>query len=389
MKIGIVTSHTSFKNNYGAVLQCYALCEQLKLWNIEPHVINYTYQNSAMTVGMATRESHSIFNRLKYIFSGDVGFIQKIQYRLNRKNRMAMEKLFVDFYKTYIPMTSAEGKSFEEISENGFGYDGYITGSDQVWNPIIHNNQNDPCCFLQFAEDGAKRIAYAPSFGIAELPENCKENLKKYVDTFDAVSVREVSGQKILFDAMGKEYPIVLDPTMMADEKIYQSISSNKPKNLPEHYILCYRFGKVKYFEDILKKVSRKLGLPVVELPLSIESYGKRSRKTYSVGPAEFIGTIKGADLVMTDSFHCSVFSILNHKPFYTFYRQANHDKNSMNGRMADLLDKLNLQDRLIANAEDYKKIDFSLAINYDGVDEKLSQNRQTSQEYLKKALGL
>ena len=97
MNVGIVTSHTSFKNNYGAVLQCYALCEQLKRWEISPYVINYTYTNSNTVIDMTTRANNSVLARLKYILSGDVSLIQKIQYRLNRKNRRRLEKKFFDF----------------------------------------------------------------------------------------------------------------------------------------------------------------------------------------------------------------------------------------------------------------------------------------------------
>ena len=388
MDIGIVTSHTSFKNNYGAVLQCYALCEQLKRWEVSPHVINYVYSNAGMVVGMATRESHSLLARIKYILSSDVNFIRKLQYRLNRRKRMELEKRFVDFYHSFIPLTSSVGASYEDIEKNGFKFDGYITGSDQVWNPLIHGNTNDPCCFLQFSEPGKKRIAYAPSFGVSLIPEHCKESLAKYIESFDAVSVRERTGQKILKEVSGKDFPVVLDPTLMADPEVYKPIS-HEAQGLPDHYILCYRFGKMKYFDDIVKRASKKYHLPIIELPLSIESYGKGTKKEYSVGPAEFIGAIKGAELVLTDSFHCTVFSILNHVPFYTLLRQAKGEKGSMNSRMEELLSTFGLQNRLIASKDDVLKVDFSATIEYDGVDKILQEKRKESQEYLKNALEI
>ncbi len=386
MDVGIVTSHTSFKNNYGAVLQAYAMCEQLKRWGIAPHVINYTYSNSNAIVDITNSNSRSFLSRIKYIFSSDVRIVSKLQYRFNRKKRKALEKRFIDFYKARIPLTSTIGASYEEIKENGFGYDGYITGSDQVWNPLIHGNKNDPCCFLQFAEPGKKRISYAPSFGISTLPDFCKESLVTYINTFDSVSVRELSGQKILLDAVGKEFPIVLDPTLMADTEVYDAISQ-KVNGLPKRYILCYRFGKMKYFDDVLKRISKKLRLPVVELPLSIESYGKGTKKEYSVGPAEFIGAIKGADLILTDSFHCTVFSVLNHKPFYAFLRQEKGDKNNMNGRIEDLLRLVNLEDRLLLSFDDFKEADLSMPIDYACVDRILDEKRKISQAFLKNAL--
>ena len=386
MNIGIVTSHASFKNNYGAVLQCYAMCEQLKRWGITPHVINYAYTSLNGEIDISNSNHHTFISRIKYILSSDVNLIAKVQYRINRKHRKLLEGKFVNFYQNYIPLTPKTSITYDELKKNGLGFDGYITGSDQVWNPLIHGNKNDPCCFLQFAEPGTKRIAYAPSFGISFLPNYCKESLMHYINTFNSVSVREISGQKILHDIVDEEFPVVLDPTLMADPDIYDQICE-KNKSLPEHYILCYRFGKMKYFDVVLKKISRKMNVPVIELPLSIEAYAKGTRKDYSIGPAEFIGAIKGADLILTDSFHCTVFSILNKKPFYSFLRQNKSDKNSMNGRIEDLLQTLKLENRLIRSLEDFEKTSVSLNMDYSYAYEIIDEKRKASQTFLKNAL--
>lgn len=386
-KVGIVTSNTSFSSNYGAVLQCFALVEQLKLWGYEPYVINYSYTNNNVEMTIENKIDRSLRAKVKYIFSSDVSIFQKIQYRINRKNRNNMEKKFVDFYEKFLPMHNKSRVTFEELCKHPLGYDFYITGSDQVWNPVIHGNENNPCCFLRFAEVNAKRIAYAPSFGIKDFPNQLEGSLKEYIKGFDVLSVRENEGKKIIKRVCDIEVPVVLDPTLMADPLVYKSISKTL-ENLPKKYILCYRFGNMEYSIRIIKEVSKKLGLPVVELPLSIESYGKGSKLCYDIGPAEFIGAIRGAEVVLTDSFHCTVFSILNKKPFFTFMRQKAGEKNNMNGRMIELLNKLNLSERLISENEECKDIISKVYdIEYSGTDKILEEERKKSQNYLREAL--
>jgi hypothetical protein len=386
-KVGIVTSHTSFSSNYGAVLQCYALVEQLKLWGYEPNVINYSYTNNNVEMTIDNSIDRSLNAKIKYIFSADVSILQKFQYRINRNNRNNMEKKFINFYEEFLPMHSKDKVTFDELCQHPLNYDYYITGSDQVWNPVIHGNQNDPCCFLRFAERESKKIAYAPSFGIKDYPKNLEDNLKKYVVDFDSLSVREKEGKEIIKRVCNIDVPVVLDPTLMADPIIYNVISK-KPENLPKKYILCYRFGNMEYSTKIIKEISKALRLPVVELPLSIESYGKGSKLCYNIGPAEFIGAIQNAEVILTDSFHCTVFSILNKKPFYTFLRQKENEKNNMNGRMIELLNKLNISERLISEEEKCRDLISKLYdIDYTSVYNILDRERNKSQEYLRKSL--
>lgn len=387
-KIGIVTSNTSFANNYGAVLQCYALCGQLRKWGLDPYVINYAYKNQGVEITTTTRTKRSVLSRIKYILSQDISPSQKIQYRLMRKKREKMRQLFLDFCNMYISFHSEIPSDFSELEKNPPDYEYFITGSDQVWNPVIHGNRNDKGCFLQFAPPTAKRIAYAPSFGIQDYPNELKASLAQYLSTFHSISVREYEGQRIIKDACGIKVPVVLDPTLMADPDIYSEIS-DCPIELPEKYILCYRFGKMSYATKIIKQASKALKLPVVELPLSIESYGKGSRLCFDIDPSRFIGAIKGAELVLTDSFHCTVFSILSHTPFYTFLRQADGEKNNMNGRMEGLLEMLRLEKRLITpkSAESFH-LDLDMEEEFSMAEAKFHEMRAESQKYLKNALS-
>lgn len=388
-KVGIVTSNASFANNYGAVLQCYALCGQLRKWGFDPYVINYSYLTQGVEATTTSLVDRSLFSKIKYLFSHDVSWTQKVQYRMKRSDRQNMRDAFLQFCRTNLSFHSNEPAGYADLKRNPPGYDYYITGSDQVWNPVIHGNRNDEGCFLQFAQPNARRIAYAPSFGICDYPEKLNASLRQYLSTFDAVSVRENEGREIIKRACGADVPIVLDPTLMADPDVYSPISSCDAP-FPEKYILCYRFGKMKYATEIINAIAKRMYLPVIELPLSIESYGKGSMLRYDIDPSRFIGAVRGAELVLTDSFHCTVFSILYHVPFYTFMRQPLGEKNNMNGRIECLLQTLEMENRMIAeNAGERTYANLELQDRFLNTDRILRELRRKSQNYLRRALDI
>ena len=383
MKTFIMTSNASFLDNYGAVLQAYAMSKQLGRWGYEPEIVNYKYNTGNQTVSVENQVDRSVRARIKYIFSGDISFTQKILYRLAREKRNVQTDIFREFVKNNIPIDLDTPVTYEELKRNKSDYGCLICGSDQVWNPLIHANQNDPGFFLQFGNNECKRIAYAPSFGISTLPDKSKLNLKEYTDRFNALSVREVSGAAIMKEICGVDVPVVLDPTMMADSEIWQEFD-RMPSGMPKRYILVYRFGRMNYMERQIKNIASELGIPVFEIPVSIESYGKGSKLVFGVGPEEFVTLIRNAKMVLTDSFHASVFSILNHTPFYTFLRQGKNEKNSMNSRMENLLEMVGLQNRLIY--PDDAVVDFT-EINFVDVDGILAAKREGSQRFLRDAL--
>lgn len=384
MKIGIVTSNASFLDNYGAVLQAYAMTAQLKQWKMTPEIINYQYSTGEQVVAAEYEVDRSIKARIKYIFSGNVSLWQKAVYRCARSKRNEQTELFRKFVREYIPIDLKKNVTYEELIKQDLKFDALICGSDQVWNPLIHANRNDPGFFLQFGKKECKRIAYAPSFGVSVLPDTAKSNLQKYTDSFDALSVREQSGAKIMKDVCGRDVQVMLDPTMMADMSIWTKFD-RMPIGVPKQYILVYRFGRMEYMEKQIWHIATELKLPVLEIPVSIESYGKGSKLLFGVGPEEFVTLIRNAKVVLTDSFHATVFSILNHTQFYTFLRQGRNEKNNMNSRMENLLEMLEIKERLIY--PDSKIVELS-RVKYENVDVILEQKRRQSQKFLKDALG-
>ncbi|MDD3999992.1 MAG: polysaccharide pyruvyl transferase family protein [Bacilli bacterium] len=380
--VGIVTSIDSFENNYGAILQCYALCEQIKKWGFTPVVINYESLHNA-----SNKKKNGI---VRYIFSNETNLFTKIKYRLKKKKRAEMASLFRYFKDKHFKFEPTHKLNFEDLCKYDFGFNIFIAGSDQIWNPLNHANQNDPCCFLQFTKKEDKRISYAASFGITNYPNNCMQSLNKYLSTFQTISVRERSG----FDIISKCNPlikknVVLDPTLMADKDVYDNLhSENVYLNLPKRFILVYRFGSLPFFQEQLMKIKKTLKLPIIELPCSINAYNKKTKLIFNCGPGDFSYIISKAALVITDSFHCTVFSIINKTPFLTFLRQGKDDEHSMDCRMIEFLTDINLQSRLVFPNSEIKfdkesifKVDFASAHKI------LNDKRLVSQKLLKDSL--
>lgn len=383
--VGIITSNASFLDNYGAILQAYALSKQLEKWNCVPEIINYRYDTGSGIVEAKNEIDRSLTSKLSYLFNSNITMKQKFLYRLSRNKRSEQTNIFQSFIEERVNIDLKQSVDFKDLNEFSKKYQYLICGSDQVWNPIIHGNCNDDGFFLNFGDKSVKRIAYAPSFGISEIPKNCTTNLKSLLLNFDAISVREKSGSEIIKKYTGLEAQIVLDPTMMADKDIWDSFKKTISK-ISGKYILVYRFGKMDYFNSFIQKLARKLNVEIMEIPVSIESFGKGTNLMFDVGPEEFVTLIRNAEFVLTDSFHATVFSLLNHTPFYTFIRQAQKEKNNMNSRMENLLELVGLEDRMIYPSN--TNVNFS-HIDFSQVDKKIDIKRKESQLYLKEALGI
>ena len=375
-KVGILTSAQSFGDNYGAVLQAYALSYVLKAMNYEPDIIKYKVEGEYVNHGapLAQRLKATLFNKDKSIYAKKNLIVNKLLHKsVNGVFRSFVEKN-LDFYND-------EFIGFDELKKNPPEYSYYVTGSDQVWNPVIHGNKNDPGYFLDFVPEGAKRIAYAPSMGVDKIPEECEKGLGAFLEKFDALSIREKSGADIIKNCCGIDVPIMADPTLLLSAEEWDEIAK-KPDNLPDKYIFCYKFGKSKTMDKAIRDISRKYKMPVVAAPSSPEL---RFKADYSIGPAEFLGAIKNATIVCADSFHATVFSIIYKKPFLIFPRHI-EGKINMNSRMENILETFGLKERYIPeNSElDDSKL-FELSFEY--ADKVLKEKVEQSKKYLEGAL--
>lgn len=383
-KIGIITSSCAksgtYGCNYGAALQGYALVRQLRDLGYEAYDVNYLsdyeYRPQQYSLLKRTWKRLGMLTNLQLVR----GKLDQIKNRDNlRRNFLVFENFVADNNLTY-----AKGKFFtiNELKQESEAFSAFITGSDVVWNPYLHGGINDPGYFLDFAVDGVKRISYAASFGVTLLPDESRQTLKSYLEKFDAVSVREKSGADLIKKETGMDVQVVLDPTLLLAPQKYDDLVK-EPKNLPNKYIAVYKFGDISHTEEKIRELSKKLNLPVVYIPSGkTTEYSVR----YDVGPGEFIHIVRNAELVISDSFHCSVFCLINHTPFLTFFRTVPKQGKDLNSRMIDLLAMVGLSDRIVKPGEsiDY---DTLFTVDFAMADKKIEEMRKKSMTYLKKVL--
>lgn len=252
-------------------------------------------------------------------------------------------------------------------------YDYFVTGSDQVWNPYYGHIVGN-CDLLAFAPC-EKRVSYAASFGVDAIPDEKKIVYSEEIAKFRAVSVREKKAVEIAKELGYEKAELVLDPTLLLDEKTWNALA-RKPRNIPKKkYVLVYILGK--YGEQTLKETAeiRKLNnLEIIDV-LKKNSKGKEP----AVGPAEFLWLVKNAELVMTDSFHATVFSILFQKPVRAYQR----DGINMSSRIKSLAEVLGLSQN-IGNDGVFR---MEGTEDYEDVSNKLDNAITDSMNYLREAL--
>lgn len=393
-KILVITSSFSrnglFGVNYGAALQGYALLKTLRDHGYDAYDINYLSANNYSPYQYSAAKRMAL--RLKYLLDfrrfQNIKLIRnKIVMSCNRKNLDILSEQFRKFICDH-SMVYNEGKFYtlDELRELSSSVDAFITGSDVVWNPTLYNNKIDAGFYLDFTPGHTKRIAYAPSIGVNQLPEECIKDFQEKVPKLDAISVREKSGAAIIKKHTGIDAQVVLDPTFLLKAEDYDAISS-KPSDLPEHYIAVYKFGKLQHTDEKIKEIQKRLKLPVVYIPaLELENGNRTENVLYHAGPSEFLWVIKHADFVISDSFHCTVFCLQLHTPFLTFCRTIPQKGKDINSRMIDLLDFVGLNDRMIMPGEEIN-YEAMTPIDFEEIDSRIDKKRKESLAYLLGAL--
>ena len=362
-KIGIITFHNA--HNHGAMLQVYALQKILsKKYDVEIiNFLNPLIEKSYKTIQI----SHNNFSSfIKSICSSSIYFFQT---KKRRKN-------FINFSNKYLKISKTYNSELE-LKNNPPQKDIYITGSDQVWNYTLTNGLSD-IYTLNFGNKYTKRISYAASIGVSELPKNLKEIYGKKLSIIDNISVREMQAQKVLSELIEKEIFVVLDPTLLLTRNEWEKLISNMPAE-KQKYIFVYGIGKQSKLYDIVNYISKNTGIKIIPFNKTNGKYKNIYKKGYSYGPIEFLNIIKNAEYTIVRSFHGMVFSILFHKKFFVIPDETT------NSRMYDLLNKLGLEDRIINDIDDIK--DINREIDYGLVDKIIKKEREKSLNFLKNAI--
>lgn len=362
-KVGIITIHKI--NNFGAVLQAYALNKYLRDNGYDVKTIDFcTYR---------VAESRRIYEKslnIKAILRNAVAFIysRKLNSRVSN---------FDNFIDKNIPLTDNTYYSNTELKAESDTFDYYICGSDQIWN--THCLNYSPAFVFDFVFDKSKCISYAASMGSETIAEKVKVDFDRNLPKYKSISVRESSIVDLISNISGKFVTHVCDPVFLLDSNEWLDIAADKFVSEPYIFFYAVRNGKTEGMRDYVKMISKKHNMPVVVVNRDIRELTYKNIKAYNAGPSEFLSYIKNADLIISNSFHAFSFSIILKKKFLIF---GDTGEDSTVSRIYSQAKKLGLENRVVDEkssqfAKPFDDIDFSYC------DRVISDFIQSSKEFL------
>lgn len=363
-KVGIVTFHGA--HNYGSSLQAYALQRIVKDLGFDCEIIDFRTEQQKDQYRPLTKRKG-----FKYILKN--GY-----FLLNYKARAEKHRKFESFIQNQLKTTPKEYADMEALENADLHFDAYISGSDQIWNTGAQDSS--PAYFLTFVKSGRK-IAYAPSFGNLGITEG-KENVEKYLETYDVLSVREEAGRKLVLELTGKEVPLLVDPTVLLPAQEWEKLIPKGPL-IKGKYIFFYTLFADQGMIKIGKRLSKITNMPVVISNISNQyEIFSGFQKTTACGPLEFLNLIQNAEMVCTSSFHGTVFSLLLHKTFISM-------RGMKDNRISTLLELTGTTAASVTAAEDITEEFLRIVNNLDfaEIDKRLEGEREKGLHFLKNAL--
>ena len=340
-KIGIITF--TYGDNYGQRLQNYAVQELLK-----------KYSDNVVTIPRSELKSKGIKllikDHEKKIFSGLFWAYFK------------RKKAFRNFDRKYIKYNKYRVNN--EYLRNEKEFDCFIAGSDQIWSP--YSCDVDTSMFLTFT-NRKKRISLSPSIAAKEIPESKRELYKEYWDGFGSLSIRENKSAEIIKEICGKEAEVLIDPTLALDKSKWDQLENESELEIEEKYILLYCLG-VESISEPLKSYSDKKNYSIIDL---------FSKRYIASDPCDFLRLIKNAQLVITDSYHGTIFSIIYHVPFIVIERKGNGP--DMSSRFDTLFEILSVNNR----TEKFIDMDNIENIDFNEIDNCIKKEQEKLYRYL------
>lgn len=378
MKIGIITILKC--NNYGAELQAFALQKKLTLMGYDAEIIDYLFYKNPKHIKERISSPFYKFPLKKQIKE----YVLPIYERIKSIPYMGTNKLrkanFDRFHSQYTKQ-SRTFFSYSELYSDPPQYDVYCVGSDQVWNPSCFTSLYP--YFLTFAPVGSKKMSYASSFGVSQIPSDAISIYNKCLHGLDSIGVREETGRNLVKKISGRDAVTVADPTLLLSQSEWKQVANGRL--VPdEEYILLYILKDSPYIVNVALDISRRKGLKVIRICKG--AFRQDSSKTGIVdimdaGPDDFIGLFANATLVLTNSFHGTAFSTIFQRNFYSII-QKEKDNNS---RITDLLERLGNKERIRYEGDVFHE---SRPIDWDVVGEKLKNFVEFSEEFIYNSIG-
>ena len=380
--IGLVLAH--HVTNYGALLQAYAIQSAVESLGFVTKIIDYRSDKFRKGIRFDLGIVGWFWDSIKSKYSKRK-FKQPSLDEAHLNNKRERKLRFNEFNAGMLHNISVY-YGIDALRNSAYDCKGVLIGSDQMWLPGVSfgNYQS-----LRFVPKGVRRISYATSLGVSSYPKYCYNSAMDMWKHIDFLSVREEQGKKIINEISPElNVEVVLDPTYLFSKEEWE-------KRIPlrrmteEKYVLCYFLGNSENQQKMAKEFCNRNNLKCYSI-LSDESVSPidttfPDKVITGASVQDFVNWIRGAEYVITDSFHGLAFSVINEKQFFVFYRQRTDNRPNRNSRIDNILSKFNCQSRLITN--DKTEIPDMSPINYNEITEIVTELRAKSWSYLKDSL--
>lgn len=360
MKIGILTYWWG-SDNYGQLLQCYALQKSLRDLGHEAFLIRYNYNNEVFMI------KTKFWKRMLRALNPVIFYNHFASKNRHKKVLVANEERKFDVFRNkYIALSKDFYLRYENLRMTPPEADSYIVGSDQVWNFSFASFQNVKAVvhsyMLDFGGKDVRRLSYAASWGVSSISEELREEITPLLKNFNYVSVREQKGLDLCKQCGRDDVEWVCDPTLLLSAETYRAIYAENDIRKPQKkYIFFYMLANQCDFDlNAVYHFAKEKDLDVIYVT---GNYGADRRKTFYATIPEWLYFIDNAEYVISNSFHCAVFSILFNKQFGAVKLSGIHE--GMNTRLDSLFEMFGIPERYI-----YTK-DFSV------LDKKYSPSRK------------
>lgn len=376
-KIGITTYWDS-PVNYGQVLQGYALISVLKKWGYDPFIVRYTMQELFV--------KKSVIGRIRDFIKYGMNF-RKFFKRFYAVKENQVDRHFDEFKHNYMCFSDMIYPSFDSLQKDYQEAEIYVTGSDQVWGEWGSVNKKRTF-LLDFLPPTVTRIAYAASFGRNKLGYDEKKLFEKSLGKFKAISVRENSGVDLCKQLGGNlDVKWVVDPTLLLTKQDWiHELHLEVDKKISHKRALVYLMQN-EYTTEIGHSIINLLKKEGYQVLYVSSAYYIDQKSNFSPTIEEWLSAILSVDIVVTSSFHGTLFALNFNTPFITL--GSKDGVGGQNSRLFSLLEEIGLTERIISSF-DKDKIFYLLRTNVDWnkVNDLILERRLYSFEFLKKALS-
>ena len=387
MKTATVTWVTY--NNYGTLLQAYALQKQIEMFGHENVILNDNQilkeyfaakrKNVSAAKPVPQNAGETAAQRVKRLLLNPGMLYRRLLARANpvkyafpyEGSQNACQKFKKESLKIRDDVIPGELAGLNQM------YDVFITGSDQIWS--VFDSIFNPYYYLDFVQ--GRKISYAPCMGTDQIPADTAKQIQVLLEDYEAVSVREDVSARQLSEITGRDVAWVCDPTLLHDADFWMDFTVGIPAP-NEKYLLCYFLESRPWYFELAKSLAKQLGLKLKLIPSRWEHLGSQYVIADAIGPREFVSLFRHADYVLTDSYHGSIFSLIFEKDFQYLLRFRSDDPASQNIRIQSLFDRLDLQCRIVSPERE----EISIPMDYTLIKEKLAVFRESSKQFLRKS---